>query len=245
MATPTTTNSSLGQTTPCPFCNMSYRGSENHLRHCNQRNGRDYRQYLAPKTLSKSQPKRKMQCSTCKKYFVRLDTHLRRSAACRLISPLLSPNPVIQSSQPTATEAAMFLPLNSKSAMLAGETTNTIPASSVLPIPAVKGHLLLPKTAEGWEAANEHFSTTLVSAVLGASSLSEKYSTLIDGIYSYFQSTCGSRAVRASPLKKRRPLHNTSLKEVKNRRKLQSLSCDVHVSKGYLLMLSSPSRRSL
>ena len=29
--------------------------------------------------------------------------------------------------------------------MLASKTTNTIPASSVLPIPAVKGHLLLPK----------------------------------------------------------------------------------------------------
>ena len=117
----------------------------------------------------------------------------------------------------------MFLPLNSNSAMLADETTNTIPASSVLPIPAVKGHLLLPKTAEGWEAANQHFSTTLVPAVLGASSLSEKYSTLIDGIYSYFQSTCGSRAVRASPLKKRRPLHNTSLKEVKKQKKAAKL----------------------
>ena len=117
----------------------------------------------------------------------------------------------------------MFLPLNSNSAMVAGEPTNTIPASSVLPIPAVKGHLLLPKTTEGWEAANEHFSTILVPAVLGTSSLSEKYSTLIDGIYSYFQPTCGSRAVRASPLKKRRPLHNTSLKEVKKEKKAAKL----------------------
>ena len=36
---------------------------------------------------------------------------------------------------------------------------------------------------------------------------------LTDGIYSYFQSSCGTKSVRKYP-KKQYPLHNTSLKEV-------------------------------
>ena len=177
-----------------------------------------------------------MQCSRCKKLFARLDTHLRRSAACRSISLLPSPDAAVHRDV-QSTEAAIFLtPLNLNSATPAQavscETTNILPVSSTPP--TVKGHLLLPKTAEGWEAANEHFNTILVPAVLTASSLSEKYSTLIDGIYSYFQSACGSRAVRLSHQhqKKKRPLHNTSLKRSQSKRRRLSLSCGMHTSRG-------------
>ena len=129
-----------------------------------------------------------MQCPSCEKYFVRLDTHLRRSAVCRSILPLPSPSPPLPvpdsvlcdsvGSQPQAGEAAIFLtPLNSNSASQApaalGKTTNNMPALS--PLPAMKQRLILPRTTEGWNAANEHFNNILVPAVLGASSLSEKY----------------------------------------------------------------------
>ena len=51
-------------------------------------------------------------------------------------------------------------------------------------LPEVKRHLHMPKTTEGWEAANNHFHNSLVPAVLNASLLTEKYSILMDGIYS-------------------------------------------------------------
>ena len=150
---------------------------------------------------------------------------------CRPISHLPLPSvhhdPV--DSQVAAGEAAIFLaPQNSNSAALAPaascETTNTIPVSP--PLPEVKSRLLLPKTEEGWEEANDHFHNILVPAVLSAHSLPEKYTTLTDGIYSYFQSSCGTKSARRSPLKKR-PLHNTSLKEVTKQKKLakQELQC--------------------
>ena len=231
-----TSSFTMCQETSCPFCQLSFRGLGNHLRHCKQRQGRDYRQYLAPKTLSKSQPRRKMQCPSCEKYFVRLDTHLRRSTVCRSIPPLPSPSPPLPvtdsvlcdsvGSQPQPGEAAIFLtPLNLNSASQApaasGETTNNIPALS--PLPAMKQRLILPRTTEGWNAANEHFNNILVPAVLGASSLSEKYSILMDGIYAYFQSSYGSTAAKPSPPQKRRPLHKTSLKEVTKQKKRAKL----------------------
>ena len=62
---------------PCPFCNIYFKSVGNHLRHCKYRNGRDYSQYLAPKTLAKrSQKRKKMLWPKCKKLFVRLGTQL-------------------------------------------------------------------------------------------------------------------------------------------------------------------------
>ena len=85
--------------------------------------------------------------------------------------------------------------------------------------PEVKHHLLMPQTTKGWEVANQHFSDTLVPAVLNASTLTEKYSILTDGVYSYFQSSCGTKPVRNCS-KRNRPLHNSSLKEVTRKKKL-------------------------
>lgn len=124
MATPVSTN---GTTTPCPFCNTLFKRVGNHLPYCKRRDGKEYSQYLAPTTLK------------CDKCFVRLDTHLRKSASCRCI-----PSPSIYSTTMPCTtpsqaylhlppgEAAMFLiPQNSNSAatQLSGsnETTNNIP----------------------------------------------------------------------------------------------------------------------
>ena len=85
--------------------------------------------------------------------------------------------------------------------------------------PEVNSHLHLPNTQEGWEAANNYSYNSLVPAVLNASSISEKYSILTDGVCSYFESSCGTEPVRKRP-KKQRPLHDTSLKELTRKKKL-------------------------
>ena len=102
-------------------------------------------------------------------------------------------------------EAAILLPpqdLNS-AVVAPGVTTNNIhqPSQVLCLKPQMAGKLLI---------------TT--SLVLSAS-LSEKYSILTDGVYSYFQFSCGTKPVRKRS-KKQRPLHNTSLKEVTRKKKL-------------------------
>ena len=108
---------------------------------------------------------------------MRLDTHLRRSAACRSISPL-PPLTVNFESEAGAglcvhseREAAMFSepPDLNLVAMQPASTTDT----SQL-VPTIIPHLLLPKTTEVWEAANQHFYNILVPVVLDSTSPADK-----------------------------------------------------------------------
>ena len=101
-----------------------YRKVGNHLPHCKERNGRDYSQHLAPKTLKKkAQSLKKTKCPKCDKLFVRLDVHLRKNVSCRSISskPSLPSRPVhshsLPHSRPTqpSSEAAIFSSINSNS----------------------------------------------------------------------------------------------------------------------------------
>ena len=73
-------------TKPCPFCGKLFRGLGNHLSHCPLRNGRNYLQYLSESTLAKKTKAKNQQCSQCKKWFKRLETHTRRSAQCKQVS---------------------------------------------------------------------------------------------------------------------------------------------------------------
>ena len=212
---------------PCPFCNTVFRRVGNHLPHCKQRDGKDYSQYLAPKTLkNKSQSRKKAKCPKCDKYFVRLDTHLRNSALCRAIpSP---PSHPVQSNTMACTEPshtylsvplgeeAMFQNSNFAAPALVGvNETTIIPVAS----PKVKPHLILPKTIEGWQEANKYFERSLAPAVMLATNPHEKHSVLIEGIYSYFASVCGTKVIKVHKSKKR-PLHNVSLKEVERKKKM-------------------------
>ena len=196
-----------------PFLQYSIQEVGNHLPYCKQRDGRDYSQYLAPKTLKKrSQSPKKAKCPKCDKYFMRLDTHLRISASCRSIPPP-SPHPIYSTLMPCATpsqgylhqptsEAAMFFtPHNSNFTASANETTDNIPCK-----PKVKGHLLLPKTTEGWKEANDYLENTLVPAVMAAPTPQMKHDILIKGIYSYFSSACGTRPLQKVHIRKKRDL---------------------------------------
>ena len=223
-----TESSAKGNATPCPFCNTLFKRVGNHLPYCKQRDGRDYSQYLAPKTLKKrSQSPKNAKCPKCDKYFMRLDSHLRISASCKSIPPPSThpvhstPRPCVTPSQgylhqPTSEVAMFFTPHNSNftDSVSANETTDNSPCK-----PKVKSHLLLPKTTEGWKEANEYFEETLVPAVMAAPTPQMKHDILIEGIYSYFSSACGTKPAQKVHTRKKRPLHNASLKEVERRKK--------------------------
>ena len=81
----------------CPFCLQTFSRLENHLKHCKERNGMDYQHLLSQKTLEKkNNKKKKSTCPKCGKAFLRLDTHIQKSATCR--------NAPTHSTPPTSTE---------------------------------------------------------------------------------------------------------------------------------------------
>ena len=159
--------STTGKLTSYPFCNVSYKGLGTHLKHCGKRDGRDYNQYLAPKTLKKSQRRKKTKCPKCSKSFWRLDTHLRRSAVCRSIPPAPSRAVNVESGIVTVSindsakqlvEAAILsAPQGMNSAVAAPGVNHTM---QLPPTPEVKCHLLMPQTTEGWEALINTSSTS-------------------------------------------------------------------------------------
>ena len=75
-------------------------------------------------------------------------------------------------------------------------TTTSLP-------PQMKGRLLLPTSPDA----------ALVPSLLLSPNPQEINRLLVDGIYSYFSTVCGSKRVRAVKEKKR-PLRNTTLKDV-------------------------------
>ena len=72
--------------------------------------------------------------------------------------------------------------------------------------------------SEGWEEADHHFAAALVPSLLLSPNPQEINSLLVDGIYSYFPTMCGSKRVRAVKVKKR-PLRNATLKDVMRKKK--------------------------
>ena len=197
-------------TNSCPFCNIYFKSVGNHLRHCKYRNGRDYSQYLAPKTLAKrSQKRKKVLCPKCKKLFVRLGTHLKNSATCKSISstPPLGVSSAV-SAMLTPLAAASISVSNQDAITTAAHNSNSANTACGLPpinnqssiynttprsLPCiVKGRLLLPTSPEGWEEADHYFESVLVPSLLLSSNPQEISQLLVDGIFSYFSSVCGS-----------------------------------------------------
>ena len=82
----------------------------------------------------------------------------------------------------------------------------------------MKGRLLLPTSPEGWEEADHHLTAALVPSLLLSPNAMEINSLLVDRIYSYFSTVCGSKRVRAVKEKKRL-LHNATLKDVMKKKK--------------------------
>ena len=165
-------------TKSCPFCCKSFKALGSHLRHCPKRDGQDYQAYLSQKTRAKKeQGPRKKPCTTCGKFFLRLDTHLRTSATCRPV--------------PNSPPHACQQPSPQQSCLPTSELPSELPffSSSLTPL---SKPLILPSSKEEWQAADDHLAATVVPAVLSASTVDEKHNTLCSGVYSYFSSTYGT-----------------------------------------------------
>ena len=147
-----------------------------------------------------------MQCSKCSRFFVRLDTHLRNRTTCRVI-PYTPPPCALSPTNATATLVPAIFAIAQCSN--AGRSTSEMSKDNDKPLtttslpPQMKGRLLLPTSPDA----------TLVPSLLLSPNPQEINRLLVDGIYSYFSTVCGSKTVRADKEKKR-PLRNATLKDV-------------------------------
>ena len=159
---------------PCPFFEKGFVRLGNHLKHCPQRQGRDYEQFLSQKTLLKKQKRQKKEsCPKCGKLFERLDTHLRNRAICR-ICPQLPAEPRDQ----IASQAVPEVPASSSGAHPTPEHGPT----NVDLMPAIS----LPKEADEWREADSFFKVHLVPRMCMERSVNGMNDVLSKGIYDYF-----------------------------------------------------------
>ena len=73
--------------------------------------------------------------------------------------------------------------------------------------------IILPRTSQEWDEANSYLSTTVVPAVIQASSTEEKNRVLCDGVYQYFSQCYGTKSFSQKP-KKRPRRHARHLKDL-------------------------------
>ena len=139
------------------------------------------------KTRAKKQdgPK-KRPCAKCGKFFLWLDTHLRKSAICRDV-PECPP-------QASPAEPSVPLPAPPANHPAAPEPP---PYDSISLTPLEL--FISPVSKEKWQVADAYLAGTVVLAVLAASTVDEKHHILCSGVYGYFSSkygTCSSKPFR-------------------------------------------------
>ena len=86
------------------------------------------------------------------------------------------------------------------------------PDLRVTPLPALK----LPTSEEQWAEADAQLLQTIVPAVRLAVTPEEKNSILVEGLYSFFANTCGTKQHKkqTKDQKESNKKHNRALKEV-------------------------------
>ena len=147
------------------------------LKHCPQRQGRDYEQFLSQKTLLRR--KKKEPCPKCGKLFERLDTHLHNSAICKTIQ---KPPP----SQPQAHQAP---PTPEDATCPASDIPSTLPSSEFQCCPTVVDLLPavdLPRVGSEWDEADNFFRVYLVPRVCMEETVDAMNHALCKGIYDFF-----------------------------------------------------------
>ena len=115
----------LPQESCCCFCQKPFKRLGNHYKGCPERHGADYQHLLSEKTTAKKQngKAKKAPCPKCGKCFLRLETHLRNSASCKVTQapPSLVPHPsdapvppssVPPSLVPHPLDAPVFFPMS-------------------------------------------------------------------------------------------------------------------------------------
>ena len=172
-------------TSSCPYCDKPFKRVGNNLPHCKKRKGRDYSQFRAPKTLRKkaSKPGKKLTtCSTCHKAFLRLSTHLRNSATCRIISPLSMSTLITESPPPSLPPQCPSRAIQNVTPQESAHDQS--PNSCHSDTNSTRPPMKLPKSNEEWMKVNHFFETILVPAVIAiSSSPEEKNSILANMVY--------------------------------------------------------------
>lgn len=244
MAT-TTAIPAIPATNNCPFCNKPFQKVGNHLPHCKERGGRDYSMFLSKKTLDNKRGTRSRKpCPQCNRLFVRLDTHLRNNSSCRKYPDISKREHAEQPSSLLSTPPSLLVPptrqlspdpptsvLSPAPSSLPISTAAQPSPSSLLPaspsirppdlstssdqeprtLPACK----LPSSDEEWDEADFFFKDDIVPRVLQATTVDDKHSVLVKGLYEYFEGKYGT--VKARPSKKhpnKSGQHDRALKKV-------------------------------
>lgn len=197
---------------PCPFCNSSFRRLGSHLSKCRMRQGRDYSMYSSQRTLdnrrSRDKP-RKAKCPKCQKLFIRLETHLRKNPFCKEISSQ-APEPD-SSSYPTPDQPTTIQQSSSPVDHQADPNTPAVEAR--LP---VRARLLLPTSDEDWFIANAYFRDQVTPRVIQATSVDDKNTILVEGLYSYFAEKYGTRKPTHTKKMSTQHKHDRALKKVRD-----------------------------
>lgn len=171
-----TTNTS-NATTSCPSCGLYVRQLGKHITGCKER---DFSAHRA--NVTKATKSRRRRCHKCQRVFVRLDTHLRTSVACRdstlLEKPSTRRSPCVRACQQLLLQTAdrpslsrPHTPLDSTQ-LENGPTSSSQPTSSVGKTHSTKASTFLPievdqvstlgdgNLHEGWAARNRQLVTS-------------------------------------------------------------------------------------
>ena len=116
--------------------------------------------------------------------FLRLDTHLKNSAACKSVSDTddLTPPPEQQSSPEQSPPAIPTEPTSHLTYCSQTTQPASSPETNRVPLDILK----LPTCQQGWEEADAFLKEQLVPAMLQAASTEDKNRVLSEGIYDYF-----------------------------------------------------------
>ena len=165
----------------CPFCGKEFVRVGNHLKHCPQRQGREYDHLLSQKTHQKKAGKQKREkCPKCEKFFARLDTHLRNSATCRSFPQPLSTESGEHNASPSLPEFPSS-PTCDHSTLDDTRGSEHCPTSIEF-LPAIN----LPREASEWHEADTFFKVHVVPRVCSERTVDDMNNVLCKGIYEYF-----------------------------------------------------------
>ena len=208
----------------CPFCKSSFKKLGCHLPKCRMREGKDYSSYLSKKTLDKrkseNKPK-KARCPKCQKFFIRLETHLRKNSFCMEIS---SPN-ITTTQQTTISTTTTKLTTTQQTTVHPKQGTNKQRSSGDQVhqvdqcIPVVRAGILLPNCEEDWLTADSFFKKkkNVIPRIILAAAIDEKNTILVEGLYRYFAEKHGIKKFPLMNKKKHTPHnHDRALKKAKN-----------------------------
>ena len=125
--------------------------------------------YSVKKTLRKKSKSKKQSCPTCKRLFLRLDTHLRHSRSCQL-HPNSSNVDCNLKVSPLHSDLLSDLPHGR-------QQIQATPAAVQLP------SLKLPQSEEDWLESDRALARLVVPAVIAAPTVDAKHECLCQGIY--------------------------------------------------------------